>query len=57
MTECVFYASETPKTEVAEMAFYRLLFFVESSDTPWPRNAAQYTANAARYATAQVRST
>jgi hypothetical protein len=51
MTEGVFYASETPKTAVAEMAFYRLLFFVESPDTPWPRNPSQYTAFTAEYAT------
>ena len=29
MTEGVFYASETAQTAVAEMAFYRLLFFAE----------------------------
>ena len=29
LTEGVFYASETPQTAVAEMAFYRLLFFAE----------------------------
>jgi RES domain len=44
MTEGVFYASETPQTAVAEMAFYRLLFFAESPDTPWPANPAEYTA-------------
>jgi hypothetical protein len=26
------------------MAFYRLLFFAESPQTPWPANAAEYTA-------------
>ena len=51
MTEGVFYSAETPQTAVAETAFYRLLFFVESPDTPWPRNAAQYTAFSAKYAT------
>lgn len=33
MTEGVFYASETPQTAVAEMAFHRLLFFAESPNT------------------------
>ena len=40
----VFYASEAVATAVAEMAFYRLLFFADSPDTPWPRDAAEYTA-------------
>ncbi|WP_269929576.1 RES family NAD+ phosphorylase [Aminobacter sp. HY435] len=43
----VYYASETVGTAVAEMAFYRLLFFSESPDTPWPSDAAEYTAFAA----------
>ncbi|MBL8570383.1 MAG: RES family NAD+ phosphorylase [Phreatobacter sp.] len=43
-TAGVFYAAENPETAVAEMAFYRLLFFAESPDTPWPSNAAEYTA-------------
>jgi len=50
-TDGVFYASETPETAVAEIAFYRLLFFAESPDTPWPANPAEYTAFSARYAT------
>jgi hypothetical protein len=49
MTDGVFYAAETPHTAVAEMAFYRLLFFAESSDTPWPTNPAEYTAFSAEY--------
>ena len=32
------------ETALAEMAFYRLLFFAESPDTPFPANAADYTA-------------
>jgi RES domain len=40
----VFYAAEHPLTAVAEMAFYRLLFFTESPGTPWPSDAAEYTA-------------
>jgi hypothetical protein len=47
----VFYASEHVETAVAETAFYRLLFFVESPGTPWPRNALEFTAFEARYAT------
>ena len=51
MSEGVFYASETPQTALAEMVFYRLLFFAESPDTPWPANPAEYTAFAAEHAT------
>lgn len=40
----VYYAAEHPSTAVAEMAFYRLLFFAESPATPWPSDAAEYTA-------------
>ena len=34
----------TVETALAEMAFYRLLFFAESPATPLPANAADYTA-------------
>jgi RES domain len=47
----VFYAAETPQTAAAEMAFYRLLFFAESPATPWPSDAAEYTAFAVSVAT------
>jgi hypothetical protein len=50
-TAGVFYASETAATAVAEMAFWRLLFFVESPATPWPADAAEYTAFAALFDT------
>lgn len=40
----VYYAAEAITPAVAEMSFYRLLFFAESPDTPWPRDAAEYTA-------------
>lgn len=50
-TPGVYYAAEEPSTAVAEMAFYRLLFFAESPGTPWPTNAAEYTAFAASYRT------
>jgi hypothetical protein len=43
LTPGVYYASEAPRTAVAEMAFYRLLFFAESPQTPWPTNPAEYT--------------
>ncbi|MDX8529376.1 RES family NAD+ phosphorylase [Mesorhizobium sp. VK25A] len=46
-TRGVYYAAETVLTAVAEMAFYRLLFFAESPTTPWPNDAAEYTAFAA----------
>ena len=39
----VFYASEHPATAVAEMAFYRLLFYAESPATPYPDNPGEYT--------------
>lgn len=47
----VYYASEEPRTALAEMAFYRLLFFAESLGTPWPADAGEYTAFAAMVAT------
>jgi hypothetical protein len=46
-TPGVFYASATPATAVAELAFRRLLFFAESPGTPWPANPAEMTAFAA----------
>jgi hypothetical protein len=51
LTEGVFYAAEEPHTAVAEIVFYRLLFHAESPGTPWPRNAAEYTAFSTAYAT------
>ena len=47
----VYYASEQVHTAVAEMAFYRLLFFAESPVTPWPSDAGEYTAFVAAVAT------
>ena len=47
----VFYASEIAETAVAETVFYRLLFFAESPDTPWPRNPLEFTAFEVAYAT------
>ncbi|MGQ0732236.1 MAG: RES family NAD+ phosphorylase [Acidobacteriota bacterium] len=43
-TPGVFYASRTPVTAIAEMAFHRLLFFADSPGTPWPANAGEFTA-------------
>jgi hypothetical protein len=50
LTAGVFYASQQPATAVAEMACRRLLFFAESPSTPFPVNAAEYTAFAVAYA-------
>lgn len=47
----VYYAAEEPRTAIAEMAFYRLLFFAESPGTPWPSDPGEYTAFAAAIAT------
>ena len=46
-THGVYYASERPDTAIAETVFHRLLFFAESPRTPWPSEAAEYTAFAA----------
>lgn len=40
----VFHGAEQPRTAAAEMAFYRLLFYAESPQTPWPENAGEFTA-------------
>lgn len=40
----VFYAAEAIETAIAELAFYRVLFFAESPDTELPEGAADYTA-------------
>lgn len=42
--EGAFYAAETVETAMAEMAFYRVLFYAESPDTIVPKNVAEYTA-------------
>lgn len=43
-TPGVYYAAERPETAAAEMVFYRFLFFAESPQTPFPDDAADYTA-------------
>ena len=50
-TPGVFYAAENPTTAVAEIAFYRLLFFAESPQTPWTDDAAEYSAFSVAIAT------
>jgi hypothetical protein len=50
-TPGVYYASEHVETAVAEIAFHRLLFFAESLATPWPQNAAEFTAFSVPHAT------
>jgi hypothetical protein len=50
----VFYAAEICETAIAEKTFYRLLFYLESPDTPWPTNPGEYTAFASEYAVAKA---
>lgn len=50
LTAGVFYASLKPMTAVAEMSFWRLLFYAESPETPWPANAGEYTAFSVHFA-------
>ena len=54
LTPGVFYASLQAPTAIAEMAFRRLLFYAESPATPWPINAGEYTAFAARFKTGKA---
>src|SRR5688500_17982768 len=51
LTPGTFYASLQMKTAVAEIAFWRLLFYAESPETPWPANPAEYTAFSVRFST------
>lgn len=51
LTPGVFYASLQLATAVAEMAFWRLVFYAESPETPWPANAGEYTAFSVRFST------
>jgi hypothetical protein len=50
----VFYASEEAATAVAETVFYRLLFFAESANTPFPRNPLEFTGFEATYSVPQA---
>ena len=47
LTPGVWYGAERPETAAAEMVFYRFLFYAESPGTPFPDDAAEYTAFAA----------
>src|ERR1700694_4010704 len=38
LTHGLFYAAQREETAAAEITYYRLLFFAESPDTPWPTN-------------------
>ena len=51
MTPGVWYGAEHPATAAAEMVFYRFWCFAESPATPFPDNAAEYTAIAVDLAT------
>ena len=51
ITPGVWYGAEQPETAAAEMVFYRFLFFAESPQTPFPDDAAEYTAIAVDLAT------
>jgi hypothetical protein len=53
LTPGVFYASLQTTTAVAEMAFWRLMFYAESPETPWPSNAGEYTAFSVRFSSAK----
>lgn len=44
LTPGIWYGAEAPETAAAEMAFYRFLFYAESPETPFPDDAADYTA-------------
>ncbi len=50
-TPGVWYGAEHPETAASEMVFYRFLFYAESPETPFPDDAADYTAFAAEIAT------
>jgi hypothetical protein len=53
LTPGVFYGSIDMSTAIAEMAFWRLLFYSESPQTPWPANAGEYTAFSVRFSTSR----
>jgi hypothetical protein len=53
ITPGVYYASIDVATAIAEMAFWRLLFYAESPDTPWPSNAGEYTAFSVRFSSSK----
>lgn len=50
LTPGVWYGAERVETAVAEMVFYRVLFYAESPALPWPENPSDYTAFSVRLA-------
>ena len=50
LTPGVWYGAESPETAVAEITFYRFLFYAESPETPFPDRFADYTGFAAALA-------
>lgn len=48
-TAGVFYAAENIETAVAEVSFWRLLFFIESPGLAWPANPLEFTGFAVHY--------
>lgn len=50
-TPGVWYGAERAETAVAEMVFYRFLFFAEAPDVPFPDGVADYTGFAVPLAT------
>jgi hypothetical protein len=54
MTPGVFYGAEHPHTAIAELCFYRLLFFSDSPSTKWPADAGEDTAFAVDYAARSI---
>ncbi|MDD3446806.1 MAG: RES family NAD+ phosphorylase [Zavarzinia sp.] len=50
-TAGVWYGADAVETCVAELAFYRCLFYAESPEIPFPDDAAEYTAITARLRT------
>ena len=51
LTPGVFYASQSAAVAVAELAFYRLLFYAESPATPWPSTAGECTVFSVKFST------
>ncbi|MAM62429.1 RES family NAD+ phosphorylase [Maritimibacter sp. UBA3975] len=54
MTPGVWYGSEAVEAAVAEMVFYRILFYADSPETPWPEDAGVYTAFSVKLASGRA---
>lgn len=50
-TPGVWYGAEHVETAIAEMVFYRFLFYADAPDVPWPDGPADYTGFSARLGT------